>query len=159
LSFHGSSNFNGDPSTLGTKFSLMPFPSEMEHLQKSYKDKWFLMCAQHAQMLRENRTRRGMGDTGARANRVLALETQIATAQRNGADRCEEDKICIPMKTADLEAMAPDLPWDAFLAETRVPLMSRNGERYVRQSSGSFSFWRASLRGTVRGPNLRKDRK
>jgi len=73
----------------------------------------------------------GMSDAEARADRVLALETQIAKVQWSRADRRDEDKIYNPMKIADLKAMAPDFPWDAFLAETHVPLMTQNGERYV----------------------------
>jgi len=87
--------------------------------------------AQYRQYLADMMKLGGMDDADARADRVLALETQIAKAQWSRADRRDEDKIYNPMKLADLKAMAPNFPWDAFLAETHVPLMTKNGERYV----------------------------
>ena len=86
---------------------------------------------QYRQYLADMMKLAGMDDADARADRILALETQIAKAQWSRADRRDEDKIYNPMKIADLKAMAPNFPWDAFLAETHVPLMTRNGERYV----------------------------
>jgi putative endopeptidase len=86
---------------------------------------------QYRQYLADMMKLAGMDDAAARADRILALETQIAKAQWSRADRRDEDKIYNPMKIADLKAMAPNFPWDAFLAETHVPLMTHNGERYV----------------------------
>ena len=86
---------------------------------------------QYRQYLADMMKLAGMDDVDARAGRILALETQIAKVQWSRADRRDEDKIYNPMKIADLKAMAPDFPWDAFLAETHVPLMTKNGERYV----------------------------
>jgi len=86
---------------------------------------------QYRQYLADMMKLAGMDDTDARADRILALETQIAKAQWSRADRRDEDKIYNPMKIADLKAMAPNFSWDAFLAETHVPLMTRNGERYA----------------------------
>lgn len=86
---------------------------------------------QYRQYLADMMKLAGMDDAGARADRILALETQIAKVQWSRADRRDEDKIYNPMKIADLKAMAPDFPWDDFLAETHVPLMTQNGERYV----------------------------
>jgi putative endopeptidase len=86
---------------------------------------------QYRQYLADMMKLAGIDDADARADRVLALETQIAKAQWSRADRRDEDKIYNPMKISDLKAMAPNFPWDAFLAETHVPLMTRNGERYV----------------------------
>ena len=40
----------------------------------------------------------GMDDADARADRILALETEIAKAQWSRADRRDEDKIYNPMK-------------------------------------------------------------
>jgi putative endopeptidase len=87
--------------------------------------------AQYRQYLADMMKLAGMDDTDARADRILALETQIAKAQWSRADRRDEDKIYNPMKIADLKAMAPNFSWDAFLAETHVPLMTKNGERYA----------------------------
>jgi putative endopeptidase len=86
---------------------------------------------QYRQYLADMMKLAGMGDSDARADRILALETQIAKAQWSRADRRDEDKIYNPMKIADLKAMAPNFSWDAFLAETHVPLMTKNGERYA----------------------------
>jgi putative endopeptidase len=87
--------------------------------------------SQYRQYLADMMKLGGMDDADARADRVLALETQIAKVQWSRAERRDEDKIYNPMKIAELKAMAPDFPWDAFLAETQVPLMTHNGERYV----------------------------
>src|SRR5579863_7780887 len=86
---------------------------------------------QYRQYLADMMKLAGMDDVDARADRILALESQIAKAQWSRADRRDEDKVYNPMKIADLKAMAPDFPWDAFLAETHVPLMTKNGERYA----------------------------
>jgi putative endopeptidase len=86
---------------------------------------------QYRQYLADMMKLAGMDDADARADRILALETQIAKAQWSRADRRDEDKTYNPMKIADLKGMAPNFPWDAFLAETHVPLMTHNGERYV----------------------------
>ena len=73
----------------------------------------------------------GLSDAPARADRVLALETEIAKVQWDRADRRDEDKIYNPMLVADLKKLAPDFPWDAFLKETGVPLTTSGGPRYV----------------------------
>lgn len=86
---------------------------------------------QYRQYLGDMMKLAGMSDAEARADRVLALETEIAQVQWSRAERRDEDKIYNPMKIADLKAMAPDFPWDVFLAETHVPLMTSHGERYV----------------------------
>ena len=74
----------------------------------------------------------GMTDVEARADRVLALETEIAKVSWNRADRRDEDKIYNPMPVSALKTLAPDFAWDAFLAEGRIPLAKADGhERYV----------------------------
>ncbi|MGH6829129.1 MAG: M13 family metallopeptidase [Rhizomicrobium sp.] len=73
----------------------------------------------------------GMDDADARAARILALETAIAKVQWSRAERRDEDKVYNPMKLSQLKAMAPEFPWDAFLAETHVPMTARNGQRYL----------------------------
>src|SRR5215469_13298875 len=87
--------------------------------------------AKYVQYLADMMSLAGIGDAKARADRVMALETEIAKVQWSRADRRDEDKVYNPMKISDLKAMAPDFDWDAFLAETRVPLTTQNGERYV----------------------------
>ncbi|HEY1878087.1 MAG TPA: M13 family metallopeptidase N-terminal domain-containing protein, partial [Rhizomicrobium sp.] len=74
----------------------------------------------------------GLSDAGARADRVLALETEIAKVSWNRADRRDEDKIYNPMPASALKTLAPDFAWDAFLSEGQIPLTRPDGsERYV----------------------------
>jgi putative endopeptidase len=74
----------------------------------------------------------GLSDAAARADRVLALETEIAKAQWARADRREADKIYNPMPVSQLKTLAPEFPWDSFLAETHIPFKTPQGnERYV----------------------------
>ena len=74
----------------------------------------------------------GMTDVEARADRVLALETEIAKVSWNRADRREEDKIYNPMPASALKTLAPDFAWDPFLAEGGIPLKKPDGnERTV----------------------------
>jgi putative endopeptidase len=74
----------------------------------------------------------GMDNAAARADRVLALETEIAKVQWARADRRDADKIYNPMPVSDLKKLAPDFAWDDFLAETHIPLTTPEGhERYV----------------------------
>ncbi len=63
-----------------------------------------------------------------RADRVLALETEIAKVQWNRADRRDADKVYNPMPVSQLKTLAPDFPWDAFLSESHIPLTARPGE-------------------------------
>jgi putative endopeptidase len=73
----------------------------------------------------------GLSDAAARADRVMALETEIAKVQWTRADRRDADKIYNPMLVADLKKLAPQFPWDAFLKETGIPLTTPSGPRYV----------------------------
>src|SRR6201992_414622 len=74
----------------------------------------------------------GMSDTDARADRILALETEIAKVSWNRADRRDEDKVYNPMPVSALKTLAPDFAWDAFLSEGGIPLKKPDGsERYV----------------------------
>ena len=74
----------------------------------------------------------GLDETQARADRVLALETEIAKVQWTRADRRDADKIYNPMPVSQLKTLAPEFPWDAFLAETNIPFTTPDGhERYV----------------------------
>ncbi|MBV9550615.1 MAG: M13 family metallopeptidase [Alphaproteobacteria bacterium] len=73
----------------------------------------------------------GLSDAPARADRVMALETEIAKVQWTRADRRDADKIYNPMLVADLRKLAPEFPWDTFLKETGIPLTTPSGARYV----------------------------
>ena len=56
----------------------------------------------------------GMSDAGARADRVVALETKIAQAQESRTDSEDVHKADNPWKQADFAAKAPGLDWTAF---------------------------------------------
>src|SRR3954469_24284609 len=74
----------------------------------------------------------GMTDVDARADRILALETEIAKVSWTRADRRDADKIYNPMPASALKTLAPDFAWDAFLSEGAIPLKKPDGnERYV----------------------------
>ena len=74
----------------------------------------------------------GLSDAEARADRILALETEIAKVSWNRADRRDEDKVYNPMPASALKTLAPDFAWDAFLGEGAIPLKKPDGsERYV----------------------------
>ena len=73
----------------------------------------------------------GLSDAAARADRVMALETEIAKVQWSRADRRDADKIYNPMLVVDLKKLAPEFPWDAFLKESGIPLTTPKGPRYV----------------------------
>jgi putative endopeptidase len=73
----------------------------------------------------------GMDDTDARAQRILALETAIAKASWDRADRRDEDKVYNPMPVSALKTLAPEFSWDAFFSETKIPLSGPKGERQV----------------------------
>jgi putative endopeptidase len=74
----------------------------------------------------------GLSDAAARADRVLALETEIAKVSWARADRRDVDKTYNPMTVPQLKALAPEFRWDAFLAETHIPMTTAQGNpRYV----------------------------
>ncbi len=85
----------------------------------------------YRKFLADMMTLAGLGGAEARADRLLALETEIARAHWNRADRRDADKVYNPMTVAALKTMAPDFPWDAFLAETKIPLTTPTGPRQV----------------------------
>ena len=74
----------------------------------------------------------GLSDSEARADRVLALETEIAKVSWNRADRRDQDKVYNPMPVSSLKTLAPDFAWDAFLSEGGIPMTKPDGSgRYV----------------------------
>ncbi len=88
----------------------------------------------------------GMSDADARADRILALETEIARVSWNRADRRDEDKVYNPMPASALKTLAPDFAWDAFLSEGDIPLRKIDGsERYVIVAEKSAFAPRATI--------------
>ena len=73
----------------------------------------------------------GVRDAKARADRIFALETELAKVQWSRADRRDEDKTYNPMRFSALKTLAPAFPWDPYFAETGIPLKSARGQRVV----------------------------
>ncbi len=65
---------------------------------------------QYRQYLADMMKLAGMSDADARADRILALETQIAKVQWSRADRRDEDKVYNPMKIIGSEGVGAGLP-------------------------------------------------
>ena len=113
--------------------------------------------AAYRKYLADMMTLAGMSDAEARADRVLALETEIAKVQWSRADRRDEDKIYNPMPISALKALAPEFPWDAFLDETHVPLTAgrrralchRGGEIRLRAAGQDLRRTRRSRPGAI----------
>ncbi|HWY62337.1 MAG TPA: M13 family metallopeptidase [Rhizomicrobium sp.] len=73
----------------------------------------------------------GMDDTDARAQRIMAVETEIAKVSWNRADRRDEDKVYNPMSISALKTLAPEFEWNAFFAGADIPTAGPKGERQV----------------------------
>jgi predicted metalloendopeptidase len=71
----------------------------------------------------------GAKNAEARAEKVMALETEIAKLRWEGKDRRDAEKMYHPVAFKDLTKMAPDFPWKAFFSETDIPL--NNGARII----------------------------
>ena len=73
----------------------------------------------------------GLDDAQVRADRILALETEIAKVQWSRADRRDQDKIYNPMPFSGLKSLAPQFNWDIFFAALEIPTKAAGGERQV----------------------------
>ena len=78
----------------------------------------------------------GMSDVEARADRMLALETEIAKVSWTRADRRDDDKIYNPMPVSALKTLAPDFAWDAFLSRRRHPAEAAGRQRALCHRGG-----------------------
>jgi putative endopeptidase len=67
----------------------------------------------------------GYSDPAARAARVLALETKLATAHESYEDSQDAHKADNPWTLADFAAKAPGLDWKAFWSAAGLPSQSR----------------------------------
>jgi len=67
----------------------------------------------------------------ARAAAVYALEERIAEAHWPAAERRQQDKIYNPMAVAALAQLAPQFPWQRYLAAAGVPVQAAHGARTV----------------------------
>jgi putative endopeptidase len=73
----------------------------------------------------------GIADAQSRADAVYAVEEKIAQAQWPNEDRRDVDKIYNPMSVSQLEQLAPQFPWGAFLEGAGVSVQSPRGERQL----------------------------
>jgi putative endopeptidase len=71
----------------------------------------------------------GAADAEKRADKVMALETEIAKLRWTLAAQRDPVAMYHPVPFKDLKKLAPAFPWDAFFSETEIPLKS--GERVV----------------------------
>ena len=80
----------------------------------------------------------GLKKAGERADKVFALETEIAKTHWARADRRDADKAYNPMTISELEKLAPGFEWRAFFAAENYPVAGSNGERkiIVRENTG-----------------------
>jgi putative endopeptidase len=70
-------------------------------------------------------------DAQARADKVFALETEIAKAHWPVAEKRDRDKVYNPMTVSQLKQLAPDFPWDAFFAAGGISEKGPKGEREI----------------------------
>ncbi len=73
----------------------------------------------------------GFADTDKRAEAIFAVEARIAAVHWTRAENRDEDKTYNPMPLSDLEKLAPEFRWKAFLTEAGIPLTGPKGERVV----------------------------
>jgi putative endopeptidase len=73
----------------------------------------------------------GLRDAHKRADKVYAVELEIAKAQWPNEDRRDVDKTYNPMPVSALEQLAPQFSWKKFLGAAGVALTSSRGERQV----------------------------
>ncbi|HEX8841776.1 MAG TPA: M13 family metallopeptidase [Sphingomicrobium sp.] len=67
----------------------------------------------------------GISDPEARADRIIALETQIAKIHWTPEQSRDVDKVYNPMTRAQLRAFAPQLQWDRALTKLGLPKVNK----------------------------------
>jgi endothelin-converting enzyme/putative endopeptidase len=67
----------------------------------------------------------GIADAEARADRIIALETEIAKIHWTPEQSRDVEKIYNPMTRAQLRAFAPQLEWDRALAKLGLPKVDK----------------------------------
>lgn len=73
----------------------------------------------------------GIKDPAAHAEKIFALETEIAKAHWARADRRDPDKTYNALKLSALKKLAPGFAWNAFFAAAEIPQTGPAGERTV----------------------------
>jgi endothelin-converting enzyme/putative endopeptidase len=67
----------------------------------------------------------GLSDAASRADRIIALETEIAKIHWTPEQSRDVDKVYNPMTRAELRAFAPQLEWDRALAKLGLPKVDK----------------------------------
>ncbi|HEY7977639.1 MAG TPA: M13 family metallopeptidase [Rhizomicrobium sp.] len=73
----------------------------------------------------------GVKDAGARAAAVFKLENDMAVVHWAAEDRRDPDKTYNPMTVADLQKLAPQFPWAAYVASAGISPNSPTGPRVL----------------------------
>jgi len=76
----------------------------------------------------------GWADAQQRADDIVALETRIAEASWTRAESRDRDKTYNPVTPTELDALAPDFPWSAWLAAADVG----DAHRIIVRQKGAF---------------------
>ena len=71
----------------------------------------------------------GVKDAEPHAAAILSLEHDLASASWPAADRREAEKMYNPMSVPELKKLAPEFPWEEFLAGGGISLRSPKGDR------------------------------
>jgi len=72
----------------------------------------------------------GVADAPSKAEKIFALETEIAKLHWASADRRDADKIYNPMTVSELARFAPGFSWTSFFSEMKIGAPP-SGERQV----------------------------
>jgi putative endopeptidase len=73
----------------------------------------------------------GVKDADARAAAIYKLENDLAVVSWAAEDRRDAEKTYNPLSTTDLKVLAPQFPWDAYIAEAGISSTSPKGPRQV----------------------------
>ena len=80
----------------------------------------------------------GVADAEAKADRIFALETEIAKIHWTRADRRDAERTYNPMTVSELEKFAPGFPWAAYLAERGVHNPASGERRVIVSEKSAF---------------------
>jgi putative endopeptidase len=73
----------------------------------------------------------GLSDPDKRAAAVYDLEYKLAEVDWSNAEDRDVDKTYNPMTISQIEALAPQFPWDAYLKAGNIPPSNAAGERVM----------------------------
>jgi putative endopeptidase len=117
-----------DHNALHASQGGLGLPDRDYYLRDSFRDK----KAKYRDYVARLLDMAGWADAQQRADDVVALETRIAEASWSRAESRDRDKTYNLLTPAELDALAPDFPWSAWLAaadvgETRGIIVRQKG--------------------------------